>query len=119
MKPLTVLIVEDEPLVRMDMADVLARAGFEVLEAANAAEAVSVLEEHSDIDILFTDVDMPGSMDGLMLAAAVRKRWPPVRIIVTSGHHKVAPEEMPGDSRFFGKPYHAEAVTAAMREMVE
>jgi len=116
--PITVLIVEDEPLVRMDIAEQLQDLGFKVLEAANAAEAVTMLEVNADIQVMFTDVDMPGGMDGLMLAAAVRDKWPPIKIIVTSGHHKVEMDDIPAESRFFGKPYRADDVAAAVREMV-
>ncbi|WP_342778220.1 response regulator [Mesorhizobium norvegicum] len=80
-----VLVVEDEPLIRMDIVDFLLGEGFEVLEAANADEAIDLLEANAQIQIMFTDIDMPGSMDGIKLAAAVRDRWPPVRIVATSG----------------------------------
>ena len=72
---------------------------------------------HVDIRVMFTDVDMPGGMDGLMLAAAVRDRWPPIKIIVTSGHRPVALADLPDDSRFFGKPYQPTAIATAIREM--
>eukprot|EP01035_Chromulina_nebulosa_P042709 gene42709-57821_t len=81
---ITVLVVEDEILVRMDIAMSLEAEGFVVLEAANADEAIDILNSRSDIRLMFTDIDMPGSMDGLKLAMAVRDRWPPVKIIVTS-----------------------------------
>ncbi|HVI80617.1 MAG TPA: response regulator, partial [Candidatus Acidoferrum sp.] len=84
--PIRVLVVEDEAFIRMDVVDVLRAAGFEVLEATNAEEAIQMLECNSDVRLVFTDIDMPGSMNGLKLAAAVRNRWPPVRIIATSGH---------------------------------
>ncbi|QQR39421.1 response regulator [Devosia rhizoryzae] len=116
--PITVLIVEDEPLLRMNISDRLDDLGFIVLEAANADEAIAMLAKHSDVQVMFTDIDMPGSMDGLKLAAAVRNRWPPIRIIVTSGHHRVGEDDMPSGSRFFGKPYHPEAIASAMREML-
>src|ERR1041384_8086117 len=115
---ITVLVVEDEPIVRMDLADQLQDLGFKVLEAANAAEAVDMLEVNADIQIMFTDVDMPGGMDGLMLAAAVRKRWPPIKIIVTSGLRNVQLSDMPDGSRFFGKPYKALDIANAVRELV-
>ena len=84
--PPVILVVEDEGLVRMAAADDLVEAGFKVIEAANADQAIQMLEAHPEITILFTDIDMPGSMDGPKLAAAVRDRWPPLKIIVTSGH---------------------------------
>lgn len=115
---ITVLVVEDEPLVRMGIADQLQDLGFKVLEAGNTVEAVTLLEVNADIQVMFTDVDMPGGIDGLMLAAAVRDKWPPIKIIVTSGHRKVETDDIPAKSRFFGKPYRADAVALAMREMI-
>lgn len=115
---ITVLVVEDEALVRMDIADQLQELGFKVLEASNASKAVEMLASNPSIQIMFTDVDMPGGMDGLMLAAAVRDKWPPIKIIVTSGHRRVSLDDIPAESRFFGKPYRADAVASAMREMM-
>jgi CheY-like chemotaxis protein len=115
---LVVLVVEDEPLIRMDIADELSARGFKVFEAGNAREAIEILANNPDIQILFTDIEMPGGMDGLMLAAAVRDRWPPIRIIVTSGNRNVAESDMPSQSRFFGKPYRADALATAMKEIV-
>ena len=86
----TVLVVEDEPLIALDISDELTRAGYNVLTAANADEAIVLLEKRSDIATIFTDIDMPGSMNGLKLAAAVRKRWPPVNIIITTGKRRPA-----------------------------
>lgn len=116
--PIIVLVVEDEPLIRMEIVDDLADRGFSVLEATNSREAIQLLIQHPEIQILFTDVDMPGGMDGLMLAATVRDRWPPIKIIVTSGHRKVTLDDIPGESRFFSKPHRPEEVAQAMREMV-
>ena len=115
---ITVLVVEDEPLIRMDIVDQLQDLGFRVLEATNATEAVTMLIANKNIQVMFTDVDMPGGMDGLMLAAAVRDRWPPIKIIVTSGHRKVAISDLPAGSRFIDKPYRGEAVASAMLEML-
>jgi len=80
-----VLIVEDEFLLRMDAVDMIAAAGFEVVEAGDADEAIDILESRRDITVVFTDIQMPGSMDGLKLARAVRGRWPPTKIVATSG----------------------------------
>lgn len=116
--PVKILIVEDEALLRMDIADEMQDAGFVVLEAGNADQAIALLDADPEIRLIFTDVDMPGSMDGLKLAAAVRDRWPPIKIIVTSGHRQVADFELPSESRFFGKPYRATAIAEAAREML-
>jgi CheY-like chemotaxis protein len=101
----TVLIVEDEPFLRMDAAEAISAAGYMVVEAGNADEAIAILERRADISIVFTDIDMPGSMDGLKLAHVVRGRWPPIRIIATSGHARVSERDLPGSSRFIPKPY--------------
>lgn len=89
-------MVEDETFIRMDTVEILRSAGFSIVEAANADEAIESLERDSNIQLIFTDIQMPGSMNGLILAAAVRKRWPPVRIIATSGHFKVQAGDMSG-----------------------
>ena len=109
-----VLVVEDEPLLLMDAMDMIEDAGFVVYGAANADEAIAVLERHSEIRILFTDVDMPGSMDGLKLARFVSDRWPPVSIIVASGHVKISKEELPDNGLFFSKPYPPRAIVTAL-----
>ncbi|NTB87574.1 response regulator [Agrobacterium tumefaciens] len=114
----TVLVVEDEVLVRMDIAQSLEDEGFIVLEASNADDAILLLDAHSEIRLMFTDIDMPGSMDGLKLAAAVRDRWPPVQIIVTSGHRQMGDNALPVVGRFFSKPYDPSPVTHAIREMI-
>ena len=116
-KKAIVLVVEDEPLLRLAALYLVADAGFEPLEAANADEAIRILEARTDINIVFTDIDMPGSMDGLKLAEAVRGRWPPIQIIVTSGHRLVAPSDMPAGSVFFAKPYKEEEVMATLQRM--
>jgi CheY-like chemotaxis protein len=115
--PIRILVVEDEALIRMDAVEMLCEAGFDILEAANADEAILMLERHSDIRLIFTDIDMPGSMNGLKLAAAVRDRWLPVRIIATSGHFKVLAGDLPADARFITKPYQPAQIISAIREL--
>lgn len=110
-----VLVVEDEPFLLMDAVDQIEDAGFRTYAARNADEAIILLERHRDIRVLFTDIDMPGSMDGLALAHAVRDRWPPVSIIVTSGHVRVRSEDLPQDGLFFPKPYPAKEVIDALQ----
>jgi CheY-like chemotaxis protein len=116
---IAVLVVEDEPITRMDVVDQLEEAGFKVFEAPDADTAIKILEANAAIRVLFTDVDMPGSMDGLKLAAAVRDRWPPIRIVVASGLRKVNLDALPRESRFFSKPYNVNEVAATMRSMVQ
>lgn len=113
----SVLVVEDETLVRMAIIDRLEEEGFLALEAANANEALAILMVNLDIRLVFTDVDMPGSMDGLKLAAAVRDRWPPIKIVVTSGHRRVNLEDIPAEAEFVSKPYNADRLVAAFRRL--
>ena len=111
-----VLIVEDEPLVRMGAVNIIEDAGFEVIEAASADEAMRILECRSDIRVVFTDIHMPGSMDGLKLAHAVRNRWPPIKIIVTSGRDLITKQDLPEGGRFFAKPYDPIEITGVLRK---
>jgi CheY-like chemotaxis protein len=113
-----ILVVEDEPLLRMDIADHLADEGFDVLEAGNADEAIAILESSPKVRLIITDIDMPGSMDGLKLAEAVRDRWPPVKIIVVSGHRIVDITDLPDGSMFFSKPYLPSHIIASMRDLL-
>ena len=116
---IAVLVVEDEPITRMDVVGQLEEGGFKVFEAPNADKAIKILEANPAIRVLFTDIDMPGSMDGLKLAAAVRDRWPPIRIVVASGLRKINLEALPDDSCFFSKPYNVNEIAATMRSMVQ
>jgi CheY-like chemotaxis protein len=110
-----ILIVEDEPLVRLLAVHSIEDAGFEVIEAACADEAIEILESRDDIRVVFTDIQMPGSMDGLRLAHAVRNRWPPIKIIVTSGHVYVTDRDLPEGGLFFAKPYNTGQITEVLR----
>jgi CheY-like chemotaxis protein len=112
-----VLIVEDDFLLRMDAADMIKAAGFEVIEAGNADQAIEVLEARPDITVVFTDIQMPGSMDGLKLARAVRGRWPPIKIVATSGRLHVDEVDLPEGGRFLPKPYSHAQVTRVLREL--
>jgi CheY-like chemotaxis protein len=112
-----VLIVEDEFLLRMDAAEMITAAGFEVVEAENADQAIKILEARFDITVVFTDIQMPGSMDGLKLARAVRGRWPPIKIVATSGHVHVEETDLPDGGRFLPKPYSPGQVTGLLQEM--
>jgi CheY-like chemotaxis protein len=113
-----VLIVEDEFLLRMDAVDMVEAAGFDVVEAANADEAIEILEGRRDITVVFTDIQMPGSMDGLKLARAVRGRWPPIKIIATSGQVHVAETDLPDGGRFLPKPYSPHQIAGVLRELI-
>jgi CheY-like chemotaxis protein len=112
-----ILVVEDELLLRLMAVDIVETAGFEALSAATADEALAILEARADIRLVFTDIQMPGSMDGLRLAHAVRDRWPPVELIVTSGRTQIPANDLPDGGRFFAKPYDVEALSRAFQEM--
>jgi two-component sensor histidine kinase/DNA-binding response OmpR family regulator len=116
--PPKVLVVEDEMMLRMRAVDIVEDAGFTAIEAVNADEALAVLESRSDIDLLFTDIQMPGSMDGLKLAHAVHERWPSIKIILVSGKLTPTDAEKPIHSRFFGKPLEVKQMIAEMQEMI-
>jgi CheY-like chemotaxis protein len=100
-----VLVVEDETLVRMNSADLIRDLGFDVIEAVDADHAVLLLEQMPGITLLFTDVQMPGSMDGLRLAAVVKDRWPPIALLITFGQLHPPAADMPAGARFISKPY--------------
>lgn len=109
-----VLVVEDDDLVRLCAVEMLEDAGFAVVDARHADEAWFILHARSDIDVLFTDVDMPGSMCGLTLAERVYETWPDIRLIVTSGRHQFNDREIPDHGLFVPKPYSASQVVEAI-----
>lgn len=116
--PAVILVVEDEMLLRMRAVDMVEDAGYTSVEAVDADEAVAILKSRSDIALVLTDIQMPGSMDGLELAHWVHERWPPIRIILVSGQLKLSSNEIPADSRFFGKPLEAGEMIAQMQKMI-
>ncbi|HEV7276550.1 MAG TPA: response regulator [Devosiaceae bacterium] len=115
---IVVLVVEDEPLVRMETVDMVEAAGYLVVEAANADEAIAILESRSDIRLVLTDIDMPGSIDGSKLAHAVRKRWPPIPIVVVSGKSVVDDSDLPENTMFYSKPYDRAVVTGTLGRLL-
>ena len=112
--PIYVLVVEDDSLSRLHAVSLVEDAGYIPVEASNADEAITILESRKDIRIVFTDIDMPGSMDGLKLAHAIRRRWPPIELILTSGHFDIKDDELPERGRFFPKPYRDEEIISAL-----
>ncbi len=114
---LSVLVVEDEALIRMSLVADLEDAGFKVFEACTADQALEIFNLDQGIEALFTDIDMPGSLDGLQLARIVRKTWPHVAIILTSGHLKVGKGDLPVDAPFLSKPYDVGRVVNHIREL--
>ena len=113
-----VLVVEDEMILRMRAVDIVEDAGLRSVEAVNADEAIAILESRSDISLLFTDIQMPGSIDGLKLAHAVHERWPSIKIILVSGQVRPSEAETPENSRFFGKPLGVEQMITELQAMV-
>lgn len=114
-KPLTILVVEDEPLIRMDLVDLIEEAGFHTLEARNADDALALMSDKDGFQVLFTDVDMPGSIDGLELARIVAGQKPDVRIIITSGQTIPMDDEIPAGAVFLPKPHEASRLAAVLK----
>ena len=120
-KPLSqpaILIVEDEVLIRMQLASIVEEAGFTVFEAGTADEAIQIMEVNESINVLMTDISMPGSMDGLKLSHFVKKRWPPIKIVVASGHLKVGRHDLPDQDIFLEKPYNTPRLRQLLDEIV-
>jgi CheY-like chemotaxis protein len=114
---ITALVVEDDALVRFDLAQTLEAEGFKTFEAADATEAIAILEANSEIRVVFTDIQMPGTMDGLALSHYVRKRWPPTIIVVSSGQCTPGKDEMANDALFVPKPYVPQALTKVLDDI--
>lgn len=112
-----VLVVEDEPLLRWNAVAAIEEAGFNVVEAVDATEAISILEDRLDIQVVFTDIQMPGSMDGLRLAHLISTRWPPIGIIATSGQFKLRDDDLPIGGRYLSKPYAVSTLTGMLRDL--
>ncbi|MDP8996692.1 MAG: response regulator [Pseudomonadota bacterium] len=113
-----ILVVEDHPIVRLNALDLVRDAGFEGIGAANADEAIRILEARSDVRLVFTDVEMPGTMDGFKLAHYIRDRWPPVHLIVVSG--KAMPDQsgLPANTKFFPKPYNDNTIVEELTRLL-
>jgi two-component system, response regulator PdtaR len=112
------LVVDDETLIRMNGVAILEDAGFKVLEAANADEAIAMLEHAPEVRLMFSDVDMPGSMNGVELATVVNQRWPKIRPLLTSGHHWLADATLPDHGHFIPKPYSTETVVEQVDKLL-
>ena len=116
-KRTVVLIVEDESLLRINAAEMIEEAGFDVVESGSADEAIAILEARPDIHIVFTDIQMPGSMDGLKLARFVRDRWPPIKLVATSGRLALVEGDLPEGRVFLSKPYTAAKISEILRSL--
>jgi two-component sensor histidine kinase/CheY-like chemotaxis protein len=118
LSPSIVLVVEDELMLRMRAVDIVEDAGFAPIEAINADEAIRILEARDDVSVLFTDIQMPGSMDGLKLAHVAHTRWPHIKIILVSGQIAVTEADKPEDSKFFPKPLEIQQMILELQQMV-
>lgn len=110
------LVVDDEPLILMDTTDIISEEGYSVIEARTADQAFEFLQKHSSLQLLFTDVQMPGVLDGFELARLVAERWPHICVIVASGAAKPGPEDIPENARFIAKPFSAELIHEVLRD---
>ena len=117
-KDSAILIVEDSGLIRLGAVDMAEREGFLVFEAANADDAIIILEQHPEIRLVFTDIEMPGSMDGLKLVRYISLRWPPIQLIVASGKVPREQTALPENVLFFSKPYRHTEIATAMRSLL-
>lgn len=115
---LTILVVEDDALVRLHGIGVLEDAGFDVLNAANADEAITLLKEHGHVSLMFSDINMPGTMDGIELAQFVHGHWPHVRLLLTSANHQPGLDTTLKAGCFMGKPWGQEALIRRVRDML-
>ncbi len=113
-----VLVVEDSAIIRMGAIDLVFSAGYEALEAGDADEAIRILESRDDIDLVFTDVQMPGTMDGIKLSHYIRDRWPPVKLMVASGAAILDESSLPVGCTFFSKPYDDHTITDVMAQLL-
>ncbi|SON56384.1 Blue-light-activated protein [Hartmannibacter diazotrophicus] len=113
-----VLVVEDNAMIRMGAVDLVISAGYEALEAGDADEAIRIMESRADIDLVFTDVQMPGTMDGIKLSHYIRDRWPPVKLLIASGNAILDESSLPTGSRFFAKPYNDHVIVDAMAHLL-
>ena len=112
-----VLVVEDEQLILMNALDIVTDAGFEAIEARSADGAIRILASRDDIRVIFTDINMPGCMNGLNLVHAVRRKWPLIQFIVTSGYESVDESTLPVGGRFLTKPYRPSQIVQVLREL--
>ena len=113
-----ILVVEDNHLILMSALDLIATAGYEGIAAANADEAIAILERRADVQLVFTDIEMPGTIDGVKLAHYIRNRWPPIHLIVASGKQVNEASHLPAGARFFSKPYDNNAIIDEIAHML-
>jgi CheY-like chemotaxis protein len=115
----TILIADDDALLRLNVCELLEASGYTVVQADNAEEALKVMETRKDVRLLFTDIQMPPGRDGLELCRQVHDRWPKVLLVITSGQAKPAPAEIADDGRFLRKPYRAKDLLGQIAELIK
>jgi CheY-like chemotaxis protein len=111
-----ILVVEDEALVRMVAVDALSETGLRLYEAGDAEEALAVLKEHPDVALVFTDINMPGELDGVSLVQRIHKLWPKIELIVTSGRERLMDRQLPDHGSFLAKPYRMNQLIDLVRK---
>jgi DNA-binding NtrC family response regulator len=114
-RPIAV-VVDDEPFILMDTSDIISDAGYSIVEATTADEAYGFLNEHSSVQLVFTDVQTPGAIDGFELERIVASRWPDICVVVVSGAAVPVPGDLPENAEFIAKPFSAETVLEVLRE---
>lgn len=114
-----VLIIEDEPILRIEAIDMVERAGFEAVEATSIDDAIHILETRTDIRVVYMDLDMPRGVKGIEIAAAIRDRWPPIEIILTAASFSKADLDLPVRTEFYSKPVRHWEIVAAMRRLAD
>jgi CheY-like chemotaxis protein len=113
------LVVDDDVLIRLDAVDILADAGFRTHEAGNVSEAITVLEARAgDIQLLFSDVQMPGDRNGFDLARECNEKWPHISILLASGQAQPRDGELPKGATFIGKPFSAQVIHDRLQELL-
>ena len=111
------LVVDDDPIILMDACGILEDAGFRYYEAGTGDEAKALLEEHADnVILLFSDVEMPGAMNGFVLARHVAEHWPWIEIVIASGRVRPEASDMPEKATFIGKPFNQQMVHKHLRD---
>lgn len=118
-QPFIVLVVEDETIIRMNALDLIESAGLPAIGAEDADRALDHLESHPSIRLVFTDIQMPGSMDGLTLARHARERWPHLEFIIVSGAVTPDDAELPERARFLSKPYRPAGIVEAVETLLQ
>lgn len=114
----TILIVEDEPIIRMCAAEMVEDAGYIALEVGDAQAAMALLEDGKPVAAVFTDINLPGGMDGLALAEEVERRWPEIRILIASGRAAPPASQLSGKVSFIPKPYGSDELLAALEAVL-